>query len=110
MEDLGPARFAPCDVPALHRAVWRDGPTLSCVGRGVARIRRTGGVAVGDTHIFRVDKPLYDPATGRLVDNFTRVETFGNPLVHWVRVVVDPDTPSVFSFHQQMVAANVNQP
>ena len=67
-------------------------------------------LAVGDTHIFRVDKPLYDPATGRLVDNFTRVETFGNPLVHWVRVVVDPDTPSVFSFHQQMVAANVNQP
>jgi hypothetical protein len=67
-------------------------------------------LAVGDTHIFRVDKPLYDPATGRLVDNFTRVETFGNPLVHWVRVVVDPETPQVFSFHQQLVAANLDRP
>ena len=64
--------------------------------------------AVGDTHIFRVDKPLYDPDTGRLVDNFTRVETFGNPLVHWVRVVVDPGGPQLFSFHQQLVAANLD--
>lgn len=55
-----------------------------------------------------VDKPLYDQGTGQLVENFTRVETFGNPQVHWVRVVVDPDDPAVFSFHQQIVAANLN--
>lgn len=67
-------------------------------------------LAVGDTHIFRVDKPLYDPDTRRLVENFTRVETFGNPLVHWVRVVVDPDESSVFSFHEQIVAANLEGP
>jgi hypothetical protein len=60
-------------------------------------------LAVGDTHIFRVDKPLYT-ADGQLVQNFTRVETFGFPDVHWVRVRVDPETPWVFSFHQQLVA------
>lgn len=59
-------------------------------------------LAVGDTHVFRIDKPLYT-ADGRLVENFTRVETFGNPDVHWVRVTVDPKTASVFSFDQQLV-------
>ena len=59
-------------------------------------------LAVGDTHIFRVDKPLYDE-NGALVTNFTRLEVFGHPDVHWVRVDVDPDSRSVFSFHQQLV-------
>jgi hypothetical protein len=62
-------------------------------------------LAVGDTHIFRVDKPLYR-TDGSLVQNFTRVETFGDPLVHWVRVSVDPDTRSVFTFHQELVPGN----
>ena len=59
-------------------------------------------LAVGDTHIFRVDKPLYREDRS-LVENFTRVETFGDPYVHWVRVTVDPRTRSVFSFHQELV-------
>jgi hypothetical protein len=62
-------------------------------------------LAVGDTHIFRVDKPLYAP-DGLLVENFTRVETFGEPHVHWVRVTVDRADPQVFSFHQELVPAN----
>ena len=63
--------------------------------------------AVGDTHVFRVDKPLYSPESG-LVENFTRVEPFGHPDVHWLRVTVDPSTAHVFAFHQQIVAANLN--
>ena len=62
-------------------------------------------LAVGDTHIFRVDKPLYRD-DGTLVENFTRVETFGEPSVHWVRVRVDPRERSVFSFHQEMIPGN----
>ena len=31
----------------------------------------------GDSHYFRVDKPLLD-STGKRVTNFTRVETFGD--------------------------------
>lgn len=63
-------------------------------------------LAVGDTHIFRVDKPLYRD-DGTLVENFTRVETFGNPYVHWVRVTVDPSEGGVFKFHQELVPDNV---
>lgn len=59
-------------------------------------------LAVGDTHVFRVDKPLYTDA-GALVTNFTRVESFGHPLVNWVSVLVEPDSPWVFSFRQQLV-------
>ena len=62
-------------------------------------------LAVGDTHIFRVDKPLYRD-DGSLVENFTRVETFGEPSVHWVRVRVEPQERSVFSFHQEMIPGN----
>ena len=63
-------------------------------------------LAVGDTHIFRVDKPLYRD-DGTLVENFTRVETFGDPYVHWVRVTVDPSDRGVFTFHQELVPENV---
>jgi hypothetical protein len=64
-------------------------------------------LAVGDTHIFRVDKPLYRD-DGSLVENFTRVETFGEPNVHWVRVKVDPRDRAVFSFHQELVPGNAD--
>ncbi len=63
-------------------------------------------LAVGDTHIFRVDKPLYR-ADRSLVENFTRVEVFGHPQVHWVRVTVDPREREVFSFHQELVPTNM---
>ena len=61
-------------------------------------------LAVGDTHIFRVDKPVYD--NGKLVEHFTRVETFGEDQVHWVRVMVDTGSREVFSFHQEIIPEN----
>jgi hypothetical protein len=42
----------------------------------------------GDTHRYRVDGPLRDPATGAPVANFTRVEVFGSPGMNWVRIRV----------------------
>jgi hypothetical protein len=42
----------------------------------------------GDTHRFRVDSPLRDPASGAPVANFTRVEVFGSPGMNWVRIRV----------------------
>jgi hypothetical protein len=65
----------------------------------------------GDSHYFRVDKPLLD-AAGRRVQNFTRVETFGdhaennNNDVQWVRVEVDPDSREVFAFQPQIIPSN----
>jgi len=69
--------------------------------------RRPVVLVHGDTHYFRVDKPL-GPARGRVVENFTRVETFGTPNVHWVHVTVDPADPALFTFRERIVAANVD--
>ncbi len=65
----------------------------------------------GDSHYFRVDKPLQD-STGRRLENFTRVETFGDNQangtndVHWVKALVDPQSRDVFAFQAQIVPAN----
>ena len=40
----------------------------------------------GDTHHYRVDRPLDHPGTREPLANFTRVEVFGSPSVNWVRV------------------------
>jgi hypothetical protein len=62
----------------------------------------------GDSHYFRIDKPLYG-RTQRRIENFTRVETFGHPDAHWLRVTVDPTDPQVFTFRQRIVKANLVQ-
>lgn len=59
-------------------------------------------VAVGDTHVFRVDKPLRGP-DGAVLQNVTRVEGFGEPNLHWVRVEVDPKERQVFTFYQEFL-------
>ncbi len=65
----------------------------------------------GDSHYFRIDKPFLD-AQGRRLENFTRVETFGdnqangNNDVHWVKALVDPKSRDVFAFQPQIVPAN----
>jgi hypothetical protein len=66
----------------------------------------------GDSHYFRIDKPLLDSA-GNRIENFTRVETPGDNAqsesndVQWVRATVDPRDPEVFSFEHEVVEANL---
>ena len=60
----------------------------------------------GDTHYFRIDKPLprfTDETQLPRIKNFTRVETFGSPNLHWLRAFYDPKNPNVFEFKQQIV-------
>ena len=61
----------------------------------------------GDTHIFRIDKPLVGRKSERIIENFTRVATFGHPDTHWVRASIDPSDPNVFRFRQETVKANL---
>ena len=73
----------------------------------IAETRGYAGQVVlvhGDTHFFKIDKPLINQAL--MIPNFTRVETFGSPNVHWVQVDVDPSSRSVFSFRPMLVAGN----
>ena len=55
----------------------------------------------GDTHFFKVDKPLYSPT--KLLTNLTRLQTFGSPLIHWVRVTVDAKNANVFAIEPVIV-------
>ena len=55
----------------------------------------------GDTHFFKVDKPLYSPT--KVLPNLTRLQTFGSPSLHWVKVTVDINTANVFQIAPVMV-------
>jgi len=64
----------------------------------------------GDSHYFRVDKPMFLPhlPTGvSALENFTRLENFGSPSVHWVEVFVDARDPEVFTVVPHIVKGNV---
>lgn len=54
-------------------------------------------VVHGDSHMSRIDHPLRD-VQGRRMTNFTRVETFGYPLMGWTRGSIDTDNPELFRF------------
>jgi len=77
----------------------------------VVAFRQPVAYVHGDSHYFRVDKPFLD-AQGRRLENFTRVETFGdnqgngNNDVQWLKVLVDPHSREVFWFQPQIVPAN----
>ena len=65
----------------------------------------------GDTHIFKVDKPMAASLATQLpsatvLPNFTRVGTFGSPEMGWVRVTIDPKSPNVFTFEPMAVSSN----
>ena len=51
----------------------------------------------GDIHASRIDQPLRD-GNGKRIANFTRVETFGYPLMGWTRVIIDTDSPALFRY------------
>jgi len=77
----------------------------------VVAFRRPVAYVHGDSHYHRIDKPLLD-AQGRRLENFTRVETFGDNQangtndVNWLKVTVDPRSREVFSYQAQIVPAN----
>lgn len=77
----------------------------------VIAFRRPVAYVRGDSHYFRIDKPLLD-AQGLRLENFTRVETFGNSAnngnndVHWIRVHVRPKTREVFTYETMIVPGN----
>ena len=61
--------------------------TLEAFGKPVVYVH-------GDTHIFRIDKPLVGHQSQRIIENFTRVATFGHPDTHWIRATIDPSDPN----------------
>jgi hypothetical protein len=58
----------------------------------------------GDSHYFKVDKPL-KLDSGKVIGNFTRVETFGDRSTDWVQATIDPTSRNLFVFEPMIVAA-----
>ncbi len=63
-------------------------------------------VIIGDSHLFRIDKPLTAARSGRILENVLRLEVPGDVQAHWVRVKVDPAKRGLFSFEHEDVAEN----
>lgn len=62
----------------------------------------------GDSHYFKLDKPLNHSSGGGVLTNFTRLETFGARNTHWVKATIDANDPNLFRFEPRIVAGNTN--
>ena len=99
-------RFIPRGQPTPSRPL-AFGDYIDALSTELETYDRPVAFLHGDTHLFRIDKPLYSRRTNRLFENFTRVETFGWPDSHWVRVTVDPGDRQLFRFKAEIVPQNV---
>jgi len=61
----------------------------------------------GDTHLLRISRPLLSAKTKQPFQNFTRVETFGWPDSHWLKITVDPDDSQLFRIRMELVQENL---
>lgn len=57
-------------------------------------------LAQGDSHVLIIDQPF--PTV-----RFTRLQTFGEDKVHWVKIRVDPKASNIFTILPRIVTANV---
>ena len=86
-------------VVFLHADMWSAGgePRRGFAGlleTLAAETRNFGGEVLlvnGDSHRYRVDRPLANPATSAPLGNFLRVMVFGSPSMRWVRIRVRED-------------------
>jgi hypothetical protein len=74
---------------------YRDFLTL--LDRETANFAGQVLVVHGDTHDNRIDHPLRD-SEGKRLKHFTRVETFGYPLMGWTQLTIDSEADKLFSF------------
>ncbi len=84
------------ELPSERRTGYND--LLAALEEETVLFGRPVVVVHGDTHTHRIDRPMTSSTSGERVENFTRVETFGSPVVGWVRVGVDTSDPEVFTF------------
>jgi hypothetical protein len=114
--DTSDPRTSPRDPRTLVQAdLLPDGfrVYLTALRDEVVAFRKPVAYVHGDSHYFRVDRPMLD-SLGRRLENFTRVETFGNNAsavtlnndVQWLKVLVDPKSREVFAYQAQIVPGN----
>ncbi len=122
-------RHASAVVVALQADMWDPAALPAAGGAGLdqytpfvqeladlsVRFRRPVLLLNGDTHLYFSDHPLADPnsATGvihhtQAVPNLTRIVVQGstNAPSEWLRLVIDPRKPQVFSWQNIVYCAN----
>jgi len=69
----------------------------------------------GDEHWYQVDMPMNETAgkliekdKGSLVENFTRVQTFGSGFNHWVELIIDPHAENLWTFKVHLIKENLD--
>jgi hypothetical protein len=60
----------------------------------------------GDSHKFIVDKPFQQESTKKVVDNFTRIQVFGDVDIHAVKIIITPTSTSFFKVEQLLIPGN----
>lgn len=93
------------ELPPEERTGFND--TLASLEAHTLAFERPVVLVHGDSHYFRMDKPMIGSISGRRVENFTRLETFGTDDVHWVRATIDPSDAELFTFREEIVDANL---
>lgn len=85
------------DAPAVM-IVWQDDPADGSSPALVAKLKKRAAafgkpvlLVHGDTHRYKLDNPW------REIRNLTRLETFPTFTPEWVKVIVDPAGPAVFT-------------
>jgi hypothetical protein len=130
--DLAKRKNSPGILITIQANIWDFIPATGLTGfEGFMKLleqktREFGKPVVlvhGDSHYFRIDKPLPSAlpsevlgssfpiilpwdSTKLKLENFTRVETFGNPYTHWVKASIDTKSPNVFTFEPMIVEKN----
>ena len=95
------------DLPATNRVRRGFNQMLRAIEEETLTFQKPVVLVHGDSHYFRIDQPLMASKSRRRIENFTRVETFGNPDMHWIKVRVDWRDPNVFQFRPQYVRKNL---
>ena len=89
----------PWDAQEKFRHVY-DG-FLAQMAEAPARVGKPILFVHGDSHTYRVTP--FDDARGNQVRGITRMETYGTPMIGWVKVTVDPGSPDFFGFEPKLV-------
>jgi hypothetical protein len=60
----------------------------------------------GDSHKYVVDKPFRNASTKKVIDNFTRIQVFGEDDIHAVKISILPSSASFFQTEQLLIPGN----
>ncbi len=90
---------------SLIRLGFND--TIDILAQEVQAFRKPVLLVQGDTHQLKIDKPLAGLRSNRRLENFTRMQNFSDLDAHWMKVIIDPADPALFTLKQIIVPENV---